>query len=401
MASPDQVTARRRRLARPGTATALAVLVVALMAAAVVLDAFLRNLSIVKLGPEVLVIAVYAVVGVIVARRQPGNPIGWILLAFITLFLFSSDAGWYAVLYYHHGYHLPLAPLGVILLPLWAPALMLFPLVILLFPDGKVARRRWGWVLRLYAVPGLIVIVAFEVPVITAVARHDVHIDSFGDLTNKSHTAAGVGAAEIVGLLVILAIWGSFIVHQVLNWRRASGDRRQQLKWLAAGAATTIVILAASFAIPDTSVSGQVLGLGLAALPVGIGIGILRYRLYDIDRLVSRTLAYAIVTGLLIGLYAGLVLLATSVLSFSSSIAVALSTLIAAALFNPLRRRVQHGVDRRFNRTRYDAERTADDFAGRLKDAVDLDAVCADLGQVVHRSLEPAHVSLWISSRES
>ena len=127
-------------------------------------------------------------------------------------------------------------------------------------------------------------------------------------------------------------------------------------------------------------------------------MGILKYRLYDIDRIISRTLAYAIVTGVLVGVYAGLVLLATEVLGFHSSVAVAVSTLAAAALFNPLRRRVQRTVDHRFNRARYDADQTVMAFADRLKDAVDLDSVRHDLVAVVEKSLQPAHVSLWIQA---
>ena len=125
----------------------------------------------------------------------------------------------------------------------------------------------------------------------------------------------------------------------------------------------------------------------------------MRYRLYEIDRIISRTLAYALVTGLLVGVYAGLVLLATRVLSVHTPVAVAASTLAAAALFNPLRRRVQQLVDRRFNRARYDADQTIAAFAARLKDAVDLDSVRDDLAGVVHHTLEPAHVSVWISQR--
>jgi hypothetical protein len=143
------------------------------------------------------------------------------------------------------------------------------------------------------------------------------------------------------------------------------------------------------------------LGSGAVALvPVAIGVAVLRYRLYDIDRVISRTLAYAIVTGLLAGIYAGLVLLATQVLRFSSPVAVAAATLTAAALFSPVRRRVQRRVDRRFNRARYDAEATVAAFAARLKDAVDLDTVRDDLAQVVHAALQPAHVSVWTSRGE-
>jgi len=128
-------------------------------------------------------------------------------------------------------------------------------------------------------------------------------------------------------------------------------------------------------------------------------VGILKYRLYDIDRIISRTLAYAIVTGVLVGLYAGLVLLATQVLQFHSTVAVAAATLAAAALFNPLRRRVQHAVDRRFNRARYDTDEAVAAFAGRLKDAVDLDSVRDDLSGVVQQTLEPVHLSVWVSRR--
>jgi len=132
-------------------------------------------------------------------------------------------------------------------------------------------------------------------------------------------------------------------------------------------------------------------------IPLACAVAVLKYRLYEIDRLISRTVAYAIVTGLLVGVYAGLVLLTTQVFRVHTPVAVAASTLAAAALFNPVRRRVQQMVDRRFNRARYDADQTIAAFAARLKDAVDLDSVRDDLAGVVHQALEPAHVSVWIS----
>ena len=138
---------------------------------------------------------------------------------------------------------------------------------------------------------------------------------------------------------------------------------------------------------------------GLAALPASMGVAILRHRLYEIDRIISRTLAYTIVTGLLVGVYAGAVLLTTQVFRVHTSVAVAVSTLVAAALFNPLRRRVQRAVDRRFNRARYDADQTVAAFAARLKDAVDLNSVRDDLAGVVQQALEPAHISVWVSQR--
>ncbi len=146
-------------------------------------------------------------------------------------------------------------------------------------------------------------------------------------------------------------------------------------------------------------VIGHIAILAIFAVPVTMGVAILKYRLYDIDRIISRTLAYAIVTGLLIGVYAGLVLLAQQVLRFHSTVAVAISTLAAAALFAPVRRRVQHAVDRRFNRARYDADQTVTEFAARLQDAVDLDAVRDDLAGVVQTALEPAHLTVWTAPR--
>ena len=140
--------------------------------------------------------------------------------------------------------------------------------------------------------------------------------------------------------------------------------------------------------------------MGFIALPLSIGVAVLRYGLFEIDRIISRTLAYAIVTGLLVGVYAGIVLLSTDVLSLTSSVAVATSTLVAAALFNPLRRRVQRVVDRRFNRARYDGEQTVAAFAVRLKDAADLDSVRDDLASVVQKALELVHVSVWMNERE-
>ena len=145
--------------------------------------------------------------------------------------------------------------------------------------------------------------------------------------------------------------------------------------------------------------SGAFGAIGFLAVPVSIGVAVLRYRLFDIDRIVSRTLAYAIVTGLLVGVYAGLVLLTTEVFGFHTPVAVAASTLAAAALFTPVRRRVQRLVDRRFNRARYDAETTVAAFADRLKDAVNLDAARDDLAETVHQALEPAHLSVWVSPR--
>jgi hypothetical protein len=190
--------------------------------------------------------------------------------------------------------------------------------------------------------------------------------------------------------------------RQAASFRHAAGLRRQQLKWLLAGAvscviATTVTIFWGGQSSGAAHAVQAAADLGAAALPVGIGIGIVRYHLYEIDRIISRTLAYAIVTGLLIGLYTSLVLVATLVLPPSSPVVVASATLVVAAAFSPLRQRVQRAVDRRFNRARYDADRMVAEFAARLKDAVDLDTVRIDLAGVVHRALEPTHASVWVS----
>ena len=395
---------RRFRLASRVTATVLGALALVLLAAGILLSALVHQLSILGSGPIIPIVVVYAGVGVVVARRQPRNPIGWILIGFIVLFLLSNDVGFYAALYYRFGHHgLPLAPVAVLLEPLWAPALVLFPVVILLFPDGGLASRRWRWVLVVYALAGAVASVAVGSAPIAAVAHHDVRLDAYGDVISTGGSHGGGALARVATVLTvaaILVIWLSFVGHQVLSWRRAAGERRQQLKWLASGGALTLIVLAVSFGINSTGAAGEVLGIGLAALPVGIGVGILKYRLYDIDRIISRAVSYAIVTGLLVGLYAGLVLLATQVMMVKSPVAVAAATLAAAALFNPLRRRVQHAVDRRFNRARYDADEAVAAFAGRLQDAVDLNSVQEDLTGVVQRTLEPAHLSVWVSQRD-
>jgi hypothetical protein len=287
------------------------------------------------------------------------------------------------------------APVAVLLVPLWVAAAALFALVILLFPDGRLTSRRWRWVLWAYA--GLVACYqAFSFTrTIAAVAGHAIRLDSAGDVINTQHLPGWF--AVIVGVPIVV-IWLSFAAHQVLSWRHATGERCQQLKWLASGTVVTLGVgVVGSSLIPGPV--GQVLSAAIVALPVSIGVGILKYRLYEIDRIISRTLAYAIVTGLLVGIYAGLVLLATQVLPFSTPVAVAASTLAAAALFNPLRRRVQRWVDQRFNRARYDADKTVAAFAARLQDAVDLDTVRADLAGTVHQALEPAYVSVWISQR--
>jgi hypothetical protein len=203
----------------------------------------------------------------------------------------------------------------------------------------------------------------------------------------------------MLGLSLLVAV-----ARQIRSSFKSGSERRQQLKWALSGTIVSVVCGWVTFSLSDStnailSAIGNAAICGVVALPIGIGIAILKYRLYDIDRIISRTLSYAIVTSVLVGLYAGLVLLATQVLTLTSQVAVAAATLAAAALFNPLRRRVQHRVDRRFNRNRYDADNTIASFATRMQDAPDPDAVRADLTATVRHFLESAHASVWTVGR--
>jgi hypothetical protein len=243
-------------------------------------------------------------------------------------------------------------------------------------------------------------------PGIAAAARPVVRVAPDG---NAAGLPAGVFVVLYVAVIALCLIaWLTWLVIQIPSYRHADGERRQQLKWLYSGGGVTLVaFILGIFVVPLAT--GQSVGSGthplrqaflvvaFGALPVCLGVAVLKYRLYELDRIISRVVSYTLVTGLLVGVYAGLVLLATRVLSASSPVAVAASTLAAAALFTPLRRRVQRAVDRRFNRARYDADKTVAAFAARLQDAVDLNSVQDDLTNVVHQALEPAHLSVWTS----
>ena len=345
-----------------------------------------------------------AVVGLVVAWRKPGNPLGWILLGSAAFGVLSEDASFYTVADYrlHHG-GLPMGWVALLAQPGWAPAIVLLGLTVLLFPDGRPPSPRWRWVLWAYAGIGLLWIAGTIAITAGAILGHRTQVDSGGNLLLLSGTDRAAGwwnAVQAMFFPLLALCWLASLAGQVASWRRSSGERRQQLKWLTAGSAAALAGTGISAALSGGATVGGVFALaGWFAFPLCIGVAVLKYRLFDIDRIISRTLAYAIVTGLLVGMYAGIVLLATRVLPFSSPVAVAVATLAAAALFNPLRRRVQKIVDRRFNRARYDADQTIAAFAARLQDAVDLDAVRADLASAVQQALEPVHISVTLTDR--
>jgi hypothetical protein len=402
-----QAPGRRVRLASPAMAIALAGVVLALLAVTIPLG--VMDHSPVSSGGGSLILApVFGAVGFLVAWRRPDNRLGWLLLGAVGFLVLSGVAGSYAVLDYrlHHG-SLPLGWVAVLLQPGWAPAIALFGLSVLLFPDGRLPSPRWRWALWAYLAVAALWIAGTVIISVWAIAGHHVQVDSGGNLLVIDHPtgwAAWWGAVQGLFFPVLGVCWLASVAGQVASYRQSSGDRRQQLKWLIGGSAIAAAGGLLGVPFSDSSDQGlRILGsIGLAAvlaLPVSMGVAILKYRLYDIDRILSRTVAYAIITGLLVGVYAGLVLLATQVLGFASTWAVAASTLAAAALFAPLRRRVQRLVDRRFNRARYNADRTVAVFAARLQDAVDLGTVHTDLLSTVSASLQPAHLSVWLQER--
>ena len=333
-----------------------------------------------------------AAVGTLVAARRPGNPIGWMLLA---IFLFAAaPTGEYAILDYrmHHG-TLPFGGAAVVLGEAWPIFLVLLVVLLWLFPDGRLPPGRWRGVARVLVVAGVLAGLAASARGVAAVAGHDIRIDAGGNLTADQNGLWSIPMAVVIaGSLATGLTW---LIVQVPRYRRSAGERRQQLKWLYTGA----IVFVISIFLPG-QVGNDLIGpLGAAALPVCIGVAVLKYRLFEIDRIISRVISYAIVTAVLAGVFAGLVLLATAALPFRTTVGVAVATLAAAALFNPLRKRVQHAVDRRFNRARYNADLTVAAFASRLKDAVDLDSVREDLATVVQKTLEPAHISVWMNER--
>jgi hypothetical protein len=334
------------------------------------------------------------VAGFVIASRRPENRIGWLfLVAGLALGLggFSNQYALHALVADRGS--LPAGRLFAWLGAwLWVVATAILAFLFLLFPTGRLRSRRWRPVAWL--VGGAFAATAAAILVIATRFWSDPFTSSSpgssAGLVTSLYLMAGVLTSA--GLLVS-------VVAIVVRFAKSSGDERLQLKWCAWAALVLAVVFAASIWV-NSAVANILQSLAFLCLWTAIAVAVLKYRLYDIDRIVSRTLAYAIVTGLLVGVYAGLVLLATRVLSVHTPVAVAAATLAAAALFSPLRRRVQQVVDRRFNRARYDADRTIAAFAARLNDAVDLDTIRGDLVAVAQQVLEPAHASVWIRRHE-
>jgi hypothetical protein len=348
-------------------------------------------------GFDTILTVVFASVGAVVASRQPSNPIGWIL---------SGVGVESAVQGFGYGYALngilgPHAPWPGAVVGAWLNAWLWFPAILLvsalvfqLFPTGTFLSPRWRRVA--WVTVGVMTVAS------AGLAATPGPLENFGNIQNPfalhSHAVASIGNGGFIASNLFIILGAAALV---VRYRRAATTEREQIKWLAfAGTVAAVVLpLGDFFGANRYKAADFIIILSILFIPISIGIAILRYRLYDIDRIISRTVSYAIVTGLLVGGYIGLVVVFDQALrpvTGRSDAAVAVSTLIVAALFVPLRRRVQSAVDRRFNRHRYDAARTIEHFTARLRDQVDVGTLTDEIQAVVTQTMAPQHVSVWL-----
>jgi len=362
----------------PWRGSVLAVVLVATVMLVGIVDAAINGVSRDTLV-FVPVATAFLFVGSLLVIRVPENRVSWVMLAialgfgFLRLAESLSGSGVEDLVNGIGLWALFLPGLGV-LVPLW-------------FPTGRPTSPGWRWVgwLALAGVIGIFGGTAY----VGLVERGD---------TDVIESCASVGTcSNIVGLVALLVAVLAAIVSLVVRWRGAGGVERLQLRWLVPSFAVLGAGLLAEFGGFQGSLAGNVLlPAGAILVPVAIGFAILRYRLYEIDRIVSRTVSYAVVVGLLGLVFFGVVTLLTSLLPAESDLAVAGSTLAVAALFNPVRKRVQVWVDRRFNRSRYDAQKVMDGFAGSLRDRVDPDGVVEGWVRAVSETMQPSTVAVWV-----
>jgi hypothetical protein len=347
--------------------------------------------------PPTLACVSASTVGAVLASRRARHPVGWLLLALgLSLAISGASAAYLPYGLVARPGALPAASHVALYYPATVVAQLAFlGFVLLLTPTGSLPSPRWRWWARVAAATPMVLLLV--VPV--APGRFDprylvvggpVDFRAFGGLLLVANQLALAAA-----VLAVVVAAGSLVVR----FRRALGVERQQLRWVALGAALTgvaVLAVAALVAVGDEAMAGWAAVIGLMVLPLGIGAAILRYRLYDLDRIVSRTLAYGLLTVVLGGGYGGVVLGLGQLLGQDSSLVVAAATLAVAAVFQPARRRVQQAVDRRFNRRRYDAAQTIQAFSARLRQQVDLDSLSAELLAVVEQTMQPTRVSLWL-----
>jgi hypothetical protein len=340
----------------------------------------------------------YGTIGLVLTLRRPANPIGWVYAAAGLVWSLPIPLDPWVDQLIRDRRPLPLAAelAAVTGEFLWAPSVALaITLPFLLLPDGRLRSRRWRVVVPASVTGAAIVLGAGSV-LPGQLSEQTPIANPFG-LAGTAGTVATVLFS--LGLALHVASLLAALTCVVLRFRSSHGVERQQLRWVAAGATAAVTGLLLSTLIALGAVPGVadvVVTTALLCLPVAIGLAVLRYRLWDLDRLVSRTVTYTMVTGLLVLPYLLILPAATRLVQGSGSLAVAGLTLAGAAAFAPLRRRVQDLVDRRFNRRRYHAARTVDAFAVRLRDQVDLDALNRELLGVVDQTMQPTRASLWL-----
>jgi hypothetical protein len=348
-----------------------------------------------QLAFGVMVVA-FAALGALLASRRPRNPLGWLLCAAPLGLAVSGFAdGWYVHAYYAEpGTTKP--PVGLLWVANWIWVFGFIPLItalLLLFPDGRLPSRRW-W-------PAGALVAAALLWMFVAYAFAPGQLDGYRRVVNPLDVEGLPSGLQDVGFPLMAAGAIASAAALVSRFRHSHGVERQQLKWMAAAAALVVLVwllnafLDGAFGIQ----SSFILPPAMLALPGAATVAILRYRLYDLGRIVNRTLVYLALTLTLGAVYLGLVLLIGLTLG-TSSLAIALSTLAIAALFRPARARIQTAVDRRFYRRRYDAQQTLDVFGARLRHEVDVESVGLHLSAAVRDTVQPAHVSLWLRSPE-
>jgi hypothetical protein len=339
-----------------------------------------------------------ATVGAVVASRRPHHPVGWLLLGLgLSLTMWGLAFGYTRYGLVARPGALPAAGYlagfanGAIFINL-----SLTGFVLLLTPTGSLPSPRWRWWARVQVAA---LVVAFLTSALAPMPLYPEYPEIGNPLGVAALDDGPLTAAFPVGALLILAGLMAGAGSLLSRFRRAHGLERLQLRWLAVGAAlaaAALLVALTALVVGDSIILQAAVGMCVALLPLATGAAILRYRLYDLDRIISRTLAYGLLT-VLLGLgYAGVVLGLGRLLPQGSSLAVAAATLAVAALFQPLRRRVQAAVNRRFNRRRYDAARIIEAFAARLRDQVDLDALHTELLAVVDQTMQPTRTSLWL-----
>jgi hypothetical protein len=339
------------------------------------------------------------IVGALIATRQPNNPYGWLWLVFSLAFGGVSEFAEGYIIYarYVAPDQMPLTGLMILLATYgFLLGMALIPFILLLFPTGRLLSKRWRIVAWVTAIGGLMsLITAWAVPGENPVVLVENPFSPGGIIGDIAFILFDVGVLLLFSMFILSAM------SLLIRFRRSEGAERQQIKWFAFAAAIWVIaqIQQLFWEFPGIWDSVEE-AITLALLPISVGVAILRYRLYDIDIIIRRTLVYALLTAILALVYFGSVVALQRVfIAFTgdqSAVVVVLSTLLIAALFNPLRGRVQGTIDRRFYRLKYDAEHTLATFAATARNEVELDALAAELLRVVEDTMQPEHISLWL-----